>query len=67
MVFKLYPYYENFGKRYIKSPKIYFMDTGLACRLLRINSVEELRNNTMIGNLFENMIVAEIKKQLNIL
>ena len=67
LVFKLYPYYENFGKRYIKSPKIYFMDTGLACRLLRINSVEELRNNTMIGNLFENMIVAEIKKQLNIL
>ncbi len=66
LTFKLYPYYENFWKRYIKSPKIYFMDTGLACRLLRINSVEELRNNSMIWNLFENMIVAEIKKQINI-
>ena len=63
---KLQPYYENFWKRYIKSPKIYFMDTGLACRLLKIGSVEELRNHHMIGNLFENMIVAEIIKQLNI-
>ncbi|MBQ7075140.1 DUF4143 domain-containing protein [bacterium] len=34
LVFQLQPYYENFGKRYIKSPKIYFSDTGLACRLL---------------------------------
>ena len=42
------------------------MDTGLACRLLKIGSVEELRNHHMIGNLFENMIVAEIIKQLNI-
>lgn len=66
LTFKLHPYYDDFGKRYIKSPKIYFMDTWLACRLLRINSVEELRNHNMIGNLFENMIVAEIKKQINI-
>jgi predicted AAA+ superfamily ATPase len=66
LTFKLHPYYDNFWKRYIKSPKIYFMDTGLACRLLKINSVEELRNNSMIWNLFENMIVAEIVKQINI-
>ncbi len=42
------------------------MDTGLACRLLKINSVEELSNHHMIGNLFENMIITEIKKQINI-
>jgi len=34
LVFQLHPYYENFGKRFIKSPKIYFTDTGLVCRLL---------------------------------
>lgn len=66
ITFKLHPYYDNFGKRYIKSPKIYFMDTGLACRLLKISSVEELKNHNMIGNLFENMIIAEIMKQINI-
>jgi len=64
LVFQLQPYYENFGKRYIKSPKIYFSDTGLACRLLWIRSAEELTNHYIVGNLFENMMISEIKKQI---
>ena len=67
IVYTLCPYYENFGKRYIKSPKIYFTDTWVACRLLWIKSTEELKNSYMIWNLFENMIVSEIRKQINIL
>jgi predicted AAA+ superfamily ATPase len=48
LVFQLQPYYENFGKRHIKSSKIYFTDTGLACRLLGINAVKELENHYLI-------------------
>lgn len=66
LIFQLQPYYENFGKRYIKSPKIYFTDTGLVCRLLGIRSSEELKTHYLLGNLFENMMVSEIKKQMNI-
>ena len=67
IVFTLQPYYENFWKRYIKSPKIYFTDTWLVCRLLWIRSPEELKNHYNIWSLFENMMVSEIRKQINIL
>ena len=67
LVFQLHPYYENFGKRFIKSPKIYFTDTGLVCRLLWIKSAEELKTHYLLWNLFENMVVSELKKQMNIL
>ena len=66
LAIELHPYYENFGKRYIKSPKIYFTDTWLASRLLWINSVEELRKHHIVWNLFENMMVMETIKQINI-
>lgn len=62
LVFRLQPHYHNFGKRYIKSPKFYFTDTGLACRLLRIFNPNELKNHYLIGGLFENMVIIEIKK-----
>ncbi len=62
LVFRLQPHYKNFGKRYIKSPKIYFTDTGLACRLLRISSVEEVKSHYLIGGLFENLIIMEAMK-----
>jgi predicted AAA+ superfamily ATPase len=65
LIFQLQPYYENYGKRFIKSSKIYFSDTGLACRLLGINSVKELKNHYLVGNLFENMIVINLLKELN--
>jgi predicted AAA+ superfamily ATPase len=57
------PYYNNFGKRYIKMPKLYFIDTGLACRLLGIHSAKELEVHSSIGALFENYCVTELLKQ----
>jgi len=60
------PYYENFGKRLIKSPKIYFVDTGLLCHLLGIENEAALRKSTFTGPLFENYIAGEIiKYQIN--
>lgn len=60
------PFYNNFSKRIIKSPKLYFYDTGLACALLGINSAAELTNHSSRGALFENYITNElIKKRFN--
>lgn len=59
---RLEPYFENFGKRIIKSPKIYFTDTGLACYLLGIDSSKQLINDSLYGNLFENWIIMELIK-----
>lgn len=62
IVFRLNPYFKNFNKRVIKSPKIYFYDTGLACHLLEIQTVEQLKTHYNKGELFENLILLEIKK-----
>jgi len=60
------PYFENFGKRLIKSPKIYFSDSGLACHLLRIDTLAVLRKSPVYGALFEGFVASEIAKlQLN--
>lgn len=60
------PYYENTGKRPVKTPKLYFNDTGLACCLLDIESAEQLARDRMRGRLFENFIVSEaIKHRYN--
>lgn len=56
------PYFENFGKRVIKSPKLYFNDVGLACHLLDINAVSQVARDPLRGQLFENMVVMEIFK-----
>ncbi len=56
------PYFENFGKRLIKSPKIYWGDSGLACYLLGITSVAELQRSPFLGQLFEGFVAAEILK-----
>ncbi|NTU73731.1 ATP-binding protein [Candidatus Roizmanbacteria bacterium] len=64
LVFRLQPYYENYGKRYIKSSKIYFTDTGLACRLLGLSSPQEVTKHYLIGGLFENLIIIELKKYI---
>ena len=61
-IFRLNPYFENFGKRIIKSPKIYFTDVGLASYLLGIESPALAARDPLIGNLFENMVVIEILK-----
>ena len=62
IIFKLEPYFENYTKRLIKSPKIYFYDTGLASYLLGIKSPSQVSRDPLIGNLFENMVVLEILK-----
>ncbi len=63
IVFLLQPYHENFNKRLVKSPKLYFYDTGLLCHLLNITSAEEMEENRLKGNIFENMIVGEFQKK----
>jgi predicted AAA+ superfamily ATPase len=66
IIFRLQPYFENFGKRVIKSPKLYFTDTGLASYLLDIHSVTQMARDPLRGSLAENFIVAEfIKNRLN--
>jgi len=62
IVYLLKPYYQNFGKRLVKSPKLYFIDTGLAARLLGIKTTEELFVHPNRGNLFESFVVAELLK-----
>lgn len=60
------PFFENFGKRLIKSPKIYIADSGLACHLLGIDSAAELEKSPFHGVLFEGFMAAEIvKAQIN--
>lgn len=56
------PYYENLGKRLIKSPKVYWGDSGLACYLLGIRTMSELERSPFLGPLFEGFIAAEILK-----
>jgi predicted AAA+ superfamily ATPase len=66
VIYVMRPYYRNFGKRFIKSPKVYFTETGLASYLLGIRSPEQVANHPLMGNLFENMAVMEIlKRRLN--
>lgn len=62
IIFTLYPYHSNFGKRLIKSPKIYFTETGLAASLLGLDTPDQVLRDPLVGNLFENLIVSEILK-----
>jgi uncharacterized protein len=66
IAFTLQPYYNNFKKRLIKSPKLYFYDTGLACMLLDIPDARSLAWHSLRGGLFENFIIVELlKRHLN--
>jgi predicted AAA+ superfamily ATPase len=56
------PFYENLGKRLVKSPKIYIADSGLACHLLGIDSASELAKSPFQGTLFEGFVASEILK-----
>lgn len=58
----LEPYYQNFNKRLVKSPKIYFLDTGLLCYLLRIKDAKQLTYHANIGGIFETFVVSEFIK-----
>jgi len=59
IVFELHPHHANMGKRLVKTPKLYFYDTGLACALLGIRDTEELLAYAKRGNLFETAVIAE--------
>lgn len=63
ITFRLAPHFKNFGKRIIKSPKIYFYDTGLLCQLLRIQTQDQLEVHPLRGNIFENFVITEFMKQ----
>lgn len=62
ILFRLQPYHENFGKRIVKSSKIYFTDVGLASYLLGIENTTQLARDPLRGNLVENLIVLELMK-----
>lgn len=64
IIYKLPPYFENFGKRVIKSPKYYFTETGLLCFLLGIETPEQTARDPLIGQLFENLVVMDLVKNL---
>jgi predicted AAA+ superfamily ATPase len=60
------PYFENLGKRLVKTPKVYWGDSGLACYLLGITSEAELQRSPFLGQLYEGFVAAEIlKSQVN--
>lgn len=63
-VFLLRPYYVNLGKRLVKSPKVYFTDTGLLCYLVGLHDAEHAAAGPMGGALFENLVVAEVFKSI---
>lgn len=66
IVFKLSPYFENFGKRVIKAPKYYFIDVGLLSFLLGIEKPEQISRDPLVGSIFENISVIEcLKSRLN--
>src|SRR5690606_14705219 len=62
IVFMLPPFYKSYSKRLIKSKKLYFYDTGLACSLLNIESPENLINHYLRGGIFESFIISELTK-----
>jgi len=62
LVMRLPPYFENFGKRLVKTPKLYFLDTGLMCWLLGIHSAAILSTHPLRGQVFETMVVVEAYK-----
>ncbi len=67
IIFRLQPYFENTGKRLIKSPKIYFYDVGLVSFLLGIENIKHVVTHPLRGNIFENMQVVEaIKWRFNL-
>lgn len=65
IVFQLDPYQKSFGKRIVKTPKLYFYDNGLLCYLLKINTKNQLQTHPLKGILFENRMIAEYIKQMH--
>jgi len=62
IIFLLQPHYKNFSKRLIKSPKLYFYDTGIACSLLELEQAKQVNSHYLRGGLFESFVIAELMK-----
>ena len=62
IAYRLYPYHSNFNKRIVKTPKVYFYDTGLLSFLLGIKSEQEMSQHFAKGSIFENLIITEFLK-----
>ena len=62
LIYFLPPHYRNFGKRLVKTPKIYFYDSGLLCWLLSIASIQQLNIHPLRGAIFESFVISELKK-----
>lgn len=63
IIYLLKPYYQNFGKRIIKNPKLYFYDTGLVSSLLGLTNPQQIETFYMRGALFENLVVSDLLKK----
>ena len=63
IIYLLKPHHQNFNKRIIKSPKLYFYDTGIACALLGITDIKQIATHASKGFLFENLLVSDLLKQ----
>ncbi len=63
IIFLLHPHHKNFSKRLIKTPKVYFYDSALACHLLSIHSPQDLATHYLRGGLFESMVISDFLKQ----
>jgi len=62
LVFRLRPFFRNIRKRLVRTPKLFFVDTGLLCHLLGIRSATDLRTHPSRGAIFENWVVTEVLK-----
>ena len=62
LVFRLQPYHENFNKRIVKQPKLYFYDSGLLCALLGLRNPGQLAQHYLRGGIFESFVVSELVK-----
>ncbi|MGH7960276.1 MAG: DUF4143 domain-containing protein [Candidatus Binatia bacterium] len=56
------PFYHNLGKRIVKTPKLYFLDTGLACFLAGFRSVQEVQHTELLGTLYETLVFGQIRR-----
>ncbi|MBT4195883.1 MAG: ATP-binding protein [Gammaproteobacteria bacterium] len=65
IIYLLKPYYQNYGKRIIKSPKLYFLDTGLLCNLTNIQTAEMLINSPLLGAFFETYAFGQLLRSLH--
>lgn len=62
IIYRLEPHFQNFNKRLVKMPKLYFYDTGLACSLLGLENVDQISTHYLVGSLFENLVLSDLIK-----